>query len=78
MEYLDIKKLAKMMKTDEYKNFTDEEHDKHQEQRQRAGVYYLDQLAAEYNGINDRLKSETDPEKRKELQIKKDFIESLK
>jgi len=78
VEYLDIKKLAELFKTKAYKNFDNKEFDKHEEQRQKAGVYYLDQLAAEYNGINDRLKSETDPEKRKELQIKKDFIESLK
>lgn len=77
MEYLDIKKLAKMMKTDEYKNFTEEEHDKHQEHRQRAGIYYLDQLAAEYNAINTMLETETDPEKRKRLEIEKEFIESL-
>ena len=77
MEYLDIKKLAKMFKTKEYENFTEEEHDKHQEQRQRAGIYYLDQLAAEYNAINTMLETETDPEKRKRLEIEKDFIESL-
>ena len=77
MDSLDVIKLAELFKTGAYKNFTDDEFDQYQEQRQKAGVYYLDRLAVEYNAINSKMEKETDPEQRKELQIKKDFIESL-